>query len=116
MLFDISNRDSFDNLDLWLEDIKAAARSDVVFILIDNKSDLESQRQVQAEEANDYAQRTGMTYFEVSAKTGANVANAVNCCVALIEKAIQKNAPPPPAQPTPKEGCAESGVERRHCC
>jgi small GTP-binding protein len=95
VLFDLSNRDSFDNVERWLQDVKSVARDDVVLILIGNKSDLEEKRQVSKEEAADFAEQHGMHYFEASAKTGANVSEAVNTCVALIEKNLKNTGPQP---------------------
>lgn len=86
LLFDLSNRDSFEHVEKWLQDVKDVARDDVVLILIGNKSDLEGKRQVTHDEANDFAQKHNMKYFEVSAKTGDNVSEAINACVTLIEK------------------------------
>jgi small GTP-binding protein len=94
ILFDIANRNTFENIERWLQDVTAIARSDVVLILIGNKSDLEAQRQVRTEEALYFAQKYGMNYFEVSAKTGANVTDAMNCCVSLIEKSLENGTSP----------------------
>jgi small GTP-binding protein len=113
ILFDISNRDSFENVERWLQDVKSVARADVVLILIGNKSDLKTERQVSTQEAQDYAQRSGMKYFEVSAKTGEKVAEAIGCCVDLIEQTLDSRTPTPTpgrVEPTP----AEPG--ERGCC
>ena len=73
LVFDITNRDTFDNIGRWLQDIKDVARSDVVTLLIGNKSDKADQRQVSTEEAQDFAKKNSMQYFETSAKTGSNL-------------------------------------------
>jgi small GTP-binding protein len=114
VLFDLSNRDSFDNVERWLQDVKSVAKDDVVLILIGNKSDLEEKRQVSKEEATDFAQQHGMHYFEASAKTGANVSEAVNTCVALIEKNLKNTGPQPDSKdpvPAKLEESQNSG-----CC
>jgi small GTP-binding protein len=113
VLFDISNRDSFENVERWLQDVKSVARADVVLILIGNKVDLEANRQVQSGEARDFAQRYGMKYFEVSAKTGVGVAEAINSCVSLIEKNLDAgNGPRPP----PKEALVPAQEPREGGC
>jgi GTPase SAR1 family protein len=94
-MFDLSNRDSFDNVDRWLEDLKSVAREDVVLILIGNKLDLAEKRQVTKEEATKYAEAHGMRYFEASSKTGENVTEAIDACVALIETRLKAVVPPP---------------------
>ena len=75
LVFDITNRDSFNKIDFWLKDLKENADNiDNLFIyLIGNKIDLEDKRQVSFEEAKEYASKKNMPYIEVSAKTGQNI-------------------------------------------
>ena len=54
-----------------------------VSVLIGNKSDLEDRRVVEEKAARDLAETLGIKYFETSAKTGENVAEAVE---ALLEQ------------------------------
>lgn len=91
LVFDLTNRDSFENINRWLQDVKDVARSDVVTLLIGNKSDLcdgADKRQVTKEEAEAFAKQHGMQYFETSAKTGEQIGDAINACVAVIEKNV----------------------------
>lgn len=92
LVFDITNRDTFDNIGRWLQDIKDVARSDVVTLLIGNKSDKADQRQVSTEEAQDFAKKNSMQYFETSAKTGSNISESIDACVAIIEKNVDDGA------------------------
>jgi small GTP-binding protein len=92
LVFDLTSRDSFENIGRWLQDIRDVARSDVVALLIGNKSDLADQRVVTTEEASEFAKGHSMQYFETSAKTGANIAAAVEACVAVIEKNVDEGA------------------------
>ena len=46
------------------------------WFLIGNKRDLESQRKVQFNEGEKFAQKYGMKFFETSVKNGQNVKNA----------------------------------------
>lgn len=86
ILFDLANRDSFENVEKWLQDIRDVAREDVVIVLIGNKADLAAKRQVSREEAEEFARKCNMSYYEVSAKTGENVQQAISSCVEQIEK------------------------------
>lgn len=92
LVFDITNRDTFENIGKWLQDIKDVARSDVVTLLIGNKSDKADQRQVTTEEAQDFAEKHSMKYFETSAKTGSNISESIDACVAIIEKNVDDGA------------------------
>jgi GTPase SAR1 family protein len=65
--------------------VRSVAKPEVGLVLIGNKSDLAAQRMVSALEATDFAERHSMSYFEVSAKTGANVPDAVDACIRIIE-------------------------------
>ena len=46
LVYDVSQRQSFDKLEYWLKDIIQKANENVVILLIGNKIDLEGQRQV----------------------------------------------------------------------
>ncbi|OHS95311.1 small GTP-binding protein [Tritrichomonas foetus] len=93
LVFDLTNRDSFENIGRWLQDIRDVARSDVVTLLIGNKSDKAGdQRAVSTEEAQEFAKAHNMQYFETSAKTGTNIAESIEACVAVIEKNVDDGA------------------------
>lgn len=73
LLFDVSNRKSFENVDIWVESIKKSVKSTTskkVF-LIGNKIDLE--RVVKKEEAIKKADDYGFKYFEASCKINMNL-------------------------------------------
>jgi small GTP-binding protein len=89
LLFDLTNRDSFENIKKWLQDVHDVARSDVVTLLIGNKSDLVDRRLVTFDEAQSFASLSSMQYFETSAKTGVNVSESVEAIVAILEKKVE---------------------------
>jgi small GTP-binding protein len=90
IVFDLTSRDSFRGVDRWLADLKEVARSDVVTVLVGNKSDLVDKRVVSTAEAQAYADAQNMKYFETSAKTGDNIPAAVTGCVLQIEKRVEE--------------------------
>ena len=72
IFFDKSEK-SFDNVDLWLKDLKANSNPDIKVFLIGNKSDLEETRQVSKDTAMRYKEDFEFDLFlETSAKTGYN--------------------------------------------
>ena len=75
LIFDITDRNSFEQLNSWLKDLKNNSDDlDNMFIcLVGNKSDLNEKREVSYEEANKFAKEKNMPYIEVSAKTGDNI-------------------------------------------
>lgn len=73
LCYDISNRPSFDHVIGWMRDIKTRAPPDCDIVLCGNKSDLENDRVVTAEEGMALAEEYGVQFFETSALTGNNV-------------------------------------------
>jgi GTPase involved in cell partitioning and DNA repair len=68
------------------------ARSDVVTMLIGNKSDIIDKRSIFAEETTEFAKKNSMQDFETSARTGENITQTVDACVAVIEKNVDEGA------------------------
>ena len=61
-------------MDLWLKDLKANSSPDIKIFLIGNKSDLEDQRKINADQAKKFTEQYDIDFFmESSAKTGMNV-------------------------------------------
>ena len=50
LVYDISNKESFENLERWLVELRDHADEKIEVVLVGNKSDLESQRQVSTKE------------------------------------------------------------------
>jgi len=73
VVFDTTDLDSFNNVKQWLQEIDRYAAEGVNKLLVGNKADLASQRKVDYNLAQDFAQEYGLTYIETSAKVGQNV-------------------------------------------
>ena len=76
VVYDITNNESFQTLDYWVEEIKSNSQELSRMILVGNKCDLEEGRQVKKEEGKDYAKKKELKFYEVSAKDGTNVNKA----------------------------------------
>ena len=76
VVYDITNRESFSNLNSWLIEIEKNGNKDVFKLLIGNKNDLESERKITYDEGKDFASINGMEFFETSAKTAYKVQEA----------------------------------------
>ena len=74
IVFDVTNRDSFDRCVFWLSELDNKRRSlrDISVILLGNKID-HNNRDVSEEEANQFAKDHGLLYMETSAKTRQNI-------------------------------------------
>jgi len=73
VIYDITNRESFQNAQNWITEITQVEGSDVVIALAGNKIDLVAKREVAKEEGIELANRLGLVFMELSAKTGENV-------------------------------------------
>jgi Ras-related protein Rab-1A len=76
IVYDVTNRDSFDHITYWMKEIERLAAPDVVKILVGNKCDLVEKRVVSAEEGQAVATRYGIKFMETSALTSSNVDDA----------------------------------------
>ena len=74
IVYSIDRKDSFEDLDLWIKELKMNNSPDSKVVLVGNKLDLEENRQVSYEEGNKHAKDNGfIDFFETSAKTGENI-------------------------------------------
>ena len=77
LVYDITNRATFESVDNWMKTIQQQAGDQVNKILVGNKMDCEPQRMVQSHEGQKLADRYGIKFFETSAKTEQNVAGSL---------------------------------------
>lgn len=76
LVFDITERKTFDDVNMWLNDVHSLCDPTAVVILIGNKADLSANRVVTLAEAEQFANHHQLTYLETSALDGTNVRNA----------------------------------------
>jgi len=111
-VYDVGNRESFDNLELWFNELETYASSkDVVKMVIGNKIDDESRRQVSRKEGEAFAKRFSTLFIECSAKTKAGVDQAFEELVhkivdtpSLWQKGKKNAGVNLQASPPPEEG------------
>ena len=73
LVYDITRRDTFTHLTRWLEEVRQNGNPDMTIMLIGNKSDLDTRRQVSLEEGERFAKEHNLVFMETSAKTAYNV-------------------------------------------
>jgi GTPase SAR1 family protein len=76
----------------WISEIKRMTPENTPLVLVGNKSDMTSKRIVEATEAMAFAEKSGIKYFETSAKTGQNIDPAFMALGELcVEHALEFN-------------------------
>jgi len=84
LVYDVSNRESFDALPKWYSELETYVSESVVKIVVGNKLDKEFSRQVTTAEGAAFAERMGSLFIEASAKTAVGVREAFQEVVTKI--------------------------------
>ncbi|MFX0132792.1 MAG: Rab family GTPase [Candidatus Hodarchaeota archaeon] len=87
IIYDITQLESFQEVEEWMNEIRQYGKKDSIFILVGNKIDLENDRIINLEDGKDKASKYKFEFFETSAKTGQNISELFNF---LGKKIIEK--------------------------
>jgi small GTP-binding protein len=71
LVYDITRRQTFINLQTWLNEIHEYSPQNTIIMIVGNKSDLEHLRTVSTDEARSWAQK--FLFLEISALSASNV-------------------------------------------
>ncbi|XP_034534567.1 ras-related protein Rab-37-like [Notolabrus celidotus] len=113
LLYDITNKTSFDNIRAWLTEIHEYAQSDVVIMLLGNKADMSSERAIRRDEGERLAREYSVPFMETSAKTGVNV----DLAFTAVSKELKHRAVQHPNEPKFQiHEYIESQKEKSGCC
>eukprot|EP00758_Cryptobia_borreli_P008459 Tbor_TRINITY_DN5390_c1_g2::TRINITY_DN5390_c1_g2_i1::g.5140::m.5140/K07877/RAB2A; Ras-related protein Rab-2A len=111
LVYDVTRRETFAHLQSWLEDTRANSNTAITIMLIGNKCDLETKRQVSTAEGAAFAKENGLVFMETSAKTAHNVDDAFlktahdiysNVQKGIIDATVVSGKPQGTAKPQPK--------------
>ena len=73
IVYAINDKNSFENIEMWLRELKTHSNPDAKVFLIGNKIDLENERVIKTQEGESYAKKYKLNKFlEASAKSGVN--------------------------------------------
>lgn len=105
LVYDITRRESFDSVTMWLSELRKFCDPKIVIALVGNKIDLDvgnkidldvgnkidlkSSRIVSYEEGNTFAEQNNLLFFETSAKTSQNIEKCFTQIVQVIQKKIE---------------------------
>jgi Ras-related protein Rab-1A len=85
IVYDVTNKASFENVKQWMQDLYRYAPEDVELLLVGNKCD--EVRAVDYQVAKEFADSAGIPLIETSAKTSVNVDQAFTF---LIKRLLSK--------------------------
>ena len=93
LVYDITNKKSFERVDFWLKELKENNRVEDLFIcLVGNKIDLEDKRIISKEEGKKYADDNNIHFFEVSAKIPKGIGDLFNKVIkGALDKIVASN-------------------------
>lgn len=90
IVYDVTNKNSFKDIQDWINDCRKYSKNSILYVLIGNKIDLDNERIITYEEGEKYAKNNGMLFFEVSALTGENIDNCFISSIKNISERIKK--------------------------
>lgn len=100
LLYDITDPDSFQKVKLWVKELRRILGNEVCLCIVGNKTDLDKDRNVSAEEAERYAEAVGAQHHQTSAKLNTGIDQLfLSLCkrmmdaVVLEESSRAKNLP-----------------------
>ena len=73
ILYDITQKTSFDHIKNWITEIDKFGKQGVLKVIVGNKLDLENNRKIKKEDAENLALKYGVKLWEVSAKDNTNI-------------------------------------------
>ena len=90
VVYDISRKSTFDNVDKWINELKNNGSEDVFILLVGNKSDLNDQREISEEEVKKKAEVYNIAFCETSALKGNNIEFAFESLIDKITEKLEK--------------------------
>lgn len=125
LVYDITKRQTFDNVQRWLRELRDHADSNIVIMMAGNKSDLSHLRAVYEDDGQNLAEREGLSFLETSALEATNIEKAFQTILTEIYHIVSKKALAAqeagvgttlPGQGTSINVGDASGNTKRGCC
>ncbi|GJM97101.1 hypothetical protein PR202_ga14002 [Eleusine coracana subsp. coracana] len=124
LVYDITKKQTFENIQRWLRELRDHADSNIVIMMVGNKSDLNHLRSIPEEDGQALAEKEGLSFLETSALEALNVEKAFQTILSDIHQIISKKAlaaqeaagSGPPIQGTTINVTDASANTRRGCC
>jgi Ras-related protein Rab-11A len=88
IVYDITRKNTFDNIDKWITDLKLNGDKNICIIILGNKSDLINKREINKNDGIKKAEMYKTAFLETSALNGDNISKAFD---ELIEQIVINN-------------------------
>ncbi|XP_026139044.1 ras-related protein Rab-11A-like [Carassius auratus] len=90
LVYDIAKHLTYENAERWLKELQDHADSNIVIMLVGNKSDLRHLRAVPMDEAKAFAEKHGLSFLETSALDSSNVELAFQTILTEIYRIVSQ--------------------------
>uniref|UniRef100_A0A672JRS3 small monomeric GTPase n=1 Tax=Salarias fasciatus TaxID=181472 RepID=A0A672JRS3_SALFA len=90
LVYDIAKHLTYENVERWLKELRDHADSNIVIMLVGNKSDLRHLRAVPTDEARAFAEKNGLSFLETSALDSTNVEMAFQTILTEIYRIVSQ--------------------------
>lgn len=92
LVYDITKRQTFENVERWLRELRDHADSNIVIMMVGNKSDLNHLRAASTDDAKALAEKEGLSFLETSALEAVNIEKAFLTILTEIYHIVRKKA------------------------
>ncbi|CAD8061341.1 unnamed protein product [Paramecium primaurelia] len=118
LVYDVTDKQSFKDVENWLAEVEKYANENVVRVLVGNKVDLESKREVTSEEGKELADSLNIRFIETSAKNSSNVEKAFITLANEIKAKVAKSSEAVPIKTGPRitPDQQQNTVKDNGCC
>lgn len=92
LVYDITKLQTFENLPMWLSEVREHTNANAILMIVGNKSDLNHLRVVREKDAQSFAEKDGLLFLETSALESYNIEKAFHTILTDICHAVSENA------------------------
>ena len=89
IVYDVTNQNSFDNVDKWYNEIKDKASKDINLIMIGNKNDLKDKKIISSDSSTEKAKSFDIANMETSALDSSHVKDAFYLILKEMYKSVK---------------------------
>ena len=121
IVYDITRKETFDSVDRWISELVNCGDKNMTMLLIGNKCDLDSQRQVTKEQGEEKAKAFKVAFLETSASSGENLDVAFEMIMKEVYSKCKNEFDEDEGMEDMQMGqeidlTKEKKVEKRNCC